>query len=104
MAHRIRWLNQALRELYHHCQFLERGSPDKALQLEEEAFRAAEMLERFPVLGRVVPDVEIEHRCLLIAKRTYWLVYRVRNKTVTIVAVVSTLQDFQKAWESRKRT
>lgn len=63
MAHRIRWLNQTLRELYGRCQFLERSSPEHGLQLEEEAFRAAEMLERFPVLGRVVPDVSTDHRC-----------------------------------------
>lgn len=76
MAHRIRWLNQALRELYHRCQFLEPSSTEHAFQLEEEAFRAAEMLERFLVLGRVVPDLSNEHRCLLIAKRTHWPLYR----------------------------
>ncbi|MBN9420037.1 MAG: type II toxin-antitoxin system RelE/ParE family toxin [Candidatus Eremiobacteraeota bacterium] len=103
MAHRIRWLNQALRELFHHCEFLADEAPKKAALLEEEAFRAVEILERFPTIGRLVPDVAPEHRAILIAQRGYWLVYRSRNKVVTVVAIISTLQDFPKAWHSRNR-
>jgi plasmid stabilization system protein ParE len=104
MARRIHWLNQALRELYHRCQFLEKTSLPKSLQLEEDVFQAVEILKDFPMIGRLVPDVTPEHRCLLVAERSHWVVYRVGAKSVSIVAVISTSQDFQKAWESRKRT
>lgn len=104
MARRIHWLNQALRELYHRCQFVEKTSLAKSLQLEEDAFQATEILKDFPLLGRVVHDVKPEHRCILFAEKSHWLVYRVSAKAMTVVAVISTTQDFQKAWESRKRT
>lgn len=105
MARRIHWLNQALRELYHRCQFVEKkASRAKSIQLEEDALQATEILKEFPMLGRVVPDVDPEHRCILFAEKSHWLVYRVTTKAITVVAVISTTQDFQKAWESRKRT
>lgn len=104
MARRIHWLNQALRELFHRCQFVEKkASLAKSIQLEEDAFQATEILKDFPLLGRVVDGVTPEHRCILFAEKSHWLVYRVSPKAVTVVAVISTTQDFQKAWESRKR-
>jgi len=104
MARRINWLNQALRELFHHCHRLEKTSPERSIRLEQEAFQSVEILKEFPLLGRAVPEVVPEHRALLIFSQSYWIIYRVRTKMIVIAAVVSTLQDFTKAWESRKRT
>jgi len=103
MAHRINWLNQALRELFTHCQALERSDPEQSARLENEAFQAPELLKQFPQLGRLVPEAGPEHRALLFFSRRYWLVYRVRPQSIVVIGVISTRQDFAKAWESRKR-
>ena len=104
MARQIRWLNQALRELYYQCQLVEKRSSDKSARLEEEAFQAVEILKDFPQLGKLVPNSETEHRALLIFGREYWIVYRYGPRTITIAAVIWVRQDFAKAWKSRKRT
>nr|HDM59262.1 type II toxin-antitoxin system RelE/ParE family toxin [Bacillota bacterium] len=53
----VRWTAQALDDLDSVCAYIARDSPHYAQMFATDVFGAAEQLERFPRLGRVVPEV-----------------------------------------------
>jgi toxin ParE1/3/4 len=80
-----------------HCS----DSPHYAQRFVEKLIAAAEPLETFPQLGRIVPEGDGRHRELLF--RSYRIIYRVKGEEILIVTVVHGSRNLadadEKPWE-----
>jgi addiction module RelE/StbE family toxin len=72
----VRWTPQAADDLQAIHDFIERDSPHYALVVVEDLLAAIDRLERFPLLGRHIPERRREDLRELI-KPPYRIVYRV---------------------------
>ena len=72
----VRWTPQAADDLQAIYDFIERDSPHYAQVIVEDILAAIDRLERFPLMGRHVPELPREDLRELI-KPPYRIVYRV---------------------------
>ena len=87
MARRITWTDSAWQELECAASFIARDSPRYAAALVEEARSAARLLRKFPMRGRVVPELANDMVRELFVKR-YRLIYEVSQDRVVILAFI----------------
>ena len=83
---RIAWSEPAVADLVAIHDYIARDSPHYAQRFVEKLIAAAEPLESFPQLGRIVPEGDGRHRELLV--RSYRIIYRVKGEEILIVTVV----------------
>ena len=91
---RIHWTERAVKNLKHIYDYIAVDSKIYADQFIKRIVRATEKLERFPLIGRVVPElVDLGLREVLF--QNYRIVYRpnIEEKLVEIIAVVHTSRD-----------
>jgi addiction module RelE/StbE family toxin len=84
---KVNWTFQALEDLEVIYEFVETYSPNYATFLIDHIFEKCFLLENFPRMGRVVPEVNIPSIRELIIKG-YRVIYSVPNSgTVDVLAV-----------------
>ena len=91
----VRWSPQALRDLDALGEYLTRSSPQYARSLVARLYAAGEALGEFPQMGRVVPEVELEH-VREIVRGGYRIVYLAVEGGVEVLAVLHGRQDLGK--------
>lgn len=81
--------------------YIARDSPHYAQRFVERLIAAVDPLERFPQLGRVVPEGDGRHRELLVA--SYRIIYRAEGQEILVVTVVHGSRNLagadEKPWE-----
>ncbi len=55
---RVSWTNQALADVDEVCAYIARSAPRTAKTFGQRIFAAAERLERFPLSGQIVPEID----------------------------------------------
>ena len=99
---KVAWSEPAVADLVAIHDYIARDSPRYAQRFVERLIAAAEPLESFPQLGRIVPEGDGRHRELLV--RSYRIIYRVEGQEILIVTVVHGSRDLagadEKPWES----
>jgi toxin ParE1/3/4 len=95
------WSEPAVADLVAIHDYIARDSPHYARRFVEKLIAAAEPLESFPQLGRIVSEGDGRHREILI--RAYRLIYRVEGEEIFIVTVVHGSRNLadadEKPWE-----
>ncbi len=92
---RIVWSAEAHKNLLSIIQFISQDSANRALAFAKKIESKIIHLERFPALGRIVPELEkeiIPPREIIIDN--YRVVYRIRHKTIEIVTVFHGMRKF----------
>ena len=82
---RVRWLSIALANLDAEAEYIAEDNPAAAGRVVQRIFRAADLLEKNPALGR--PGRVAGTRELVVAETPYILPYRVRGEVVEILRV-----------------
>ena len=90
----VRWSNGALADLDAIGEYFERTSRQYARSIVARLFAAPEVLADHPGLGRVVPEVEVDHVRELI-REGYRIVYLVTDDLVEVLAVLHGRQDLR---------
>ena len=82
----VRWTDQAVGDLRAIREFIERDSPKYGRLVAERLFDATERLEKFPLSGRVVPELGRDDiREIIVGE--YRLVYRVMPEKVILLTI-----------------
>ena len=91
----LEWRPQALKDLEEIEAYYERVAPDYAAFFVGQVFKKAEKLERFPRMGRMVPEIEDEAIRELIY-RDYRIIYFVgpSDEEVAVLTVIHSAQQF----------
>ncbi len=87
MDYQVEWSPEALEDVDAIATYIARDSAFYAAAVVQAILDAARTLERFPIRGRVVPEIAqdtIRERFVY----SYRLIYRVREDGVTIAAVI----------------
>jgi len=82
---RVRWLSIALANLDAEAEYIAEDNPAAAGRVVQRIFRAADLLEKNPALGR--PGRVAGTREVVVAETPYILPYRVRGEVVEILRV-----------------
>jgi toxin ParE1/3/4 len=88
---RVRWALQATDDLQSIRDFIGRDSPKYATMVVERIVAAVDILERFPLAGRIVPEHSREDLRELV-RPPYRIVYRVVGDGVHILMVFRSSQ------------
>lgn len=88
----IRWSRRAIRDLDAIGEYIEQSSPQYARSLVERLYAAGGVLEEFPSLGRVVPEVGSE-QVREVIRDGYRIVYVLNPNHVDILTVLHGRQD-----------
>jgi toxin ParE1/3/4 len=87
MAYSVVWSPNALDDVDEIAAYIARDSPTYAAAVVEKILDITRNLQKFPLLGRIVPESNEES----IRERfvySYRLIYQVQQETITIIAVV----------------
>jgi toxin ParE1/3/4 len=87
MAYSVVWSPNALDDVDEIAAYIARNSPTYAAAVVEKILDITRNLQKFPLLGRIVPESNEES----IRERfvySYRLIYQVQEETVIIIAVV----------------
>ncbi len=84
---KIIWAPSALKDIDSIAQYIERDSPDQAALLVVRIIEMVDQLENFPLSGRVIPEINDEHRREIIYG-AYRLMYRITPREIWITGVV----------------
>ncbi|MBM4083261.1 MAG: type II toxin-antitoxin system RelE/ParE family toxin, partial [Planctomycetes bacterium] len=89
---RIKWSEPALVDLEEIRDYIAKDSEYYATRLVEKIIQAVEALERFPAMGRVVPEAQDQSiRELLVAN--YRVMYRIETERVLVLAAMHGARD-----------
>ena len=99
---KIEWTEPALSDLESIRDYIRKDSEYYATRFVERIIKAVETLEKFPKMGRNVPEAEEENiRELLFYN--YRVMYRVETKRILILAIVHGARDLSqkkpKPWD-----
>jgi len=83
---KLAWTEQALDRLAEIQDYIAADSPDAAARQIETLIERAEMLTRFPEMGRLVPELARADLRELVEGQ-YRIVYRVRGDCIEVVTV-----------------
>jgi len=89
---RIVWTFDAREDLTAIREHISRNSPYYAALQIRRLIESVRQLKRFPLSGRVVPEVRSSEYRELIRSR-YRIVYRIRNETIEVLMVFHTSRD-----------
>lgn len=83
----VRWTDQALNDIENIAEFIAKDSETYARIQVERFFEETEILESFPLSGRIVPELKDETIREIIFG-TYRIIYRIfSNKAVDILTI-----------------
>ncbi len=93
---RIIWSPTAVADLAEIYEYISRDSQNYAAELLEELMLAPRRFQKFPRIGRIVPEYEIENlRELIIG--SYRMVYELMPNTVQIIGIIHGRRDLKSA-------
>jgi len=84
---KLRWSQDALRDLIDIRAYIREDAPSRADTLVRELIASAQRLEEFPYSGRAVPEYDEHDRYREIIAGSYRIVYRVESSTVDVLTV-----------------
>ena len=87
MDYHVAWSPEALADVEAIASYIARDSAAYAQAVVEKVLETARNVREFPLVGRIVPELGQE----TIRERfvySYRLIYRIRNDTITIAAVI----------------
>lgn len=82
----VRWTSQAVEDIGSIAEFISQDSTHYASLFVSDILAAAERLERFPKIGRVVPEFN-DSSIREIILGDYRIVYRLKNDVAVILTV-----------------
>lgn len=91
---RLEWTPQAETQVDEIAEYLRSRSPTRAFQWVSGLMELTDQLERFPELGRMIPELQNPALRELIFEKKYRVMYRVTASTVEILAVKHGSQKF----------
>lgn len=83
---KLTWTRRALRNLAAIRAYIAEDAPERAIRFTERLVDAAEPLQDFPEMGRLVPEGSGSQREILY--KPYRIIYRVEAEGILILAVV----------------
>lgn len=90
----VEWMPRAEAQADEIAENLRIRSPDRAFQWVTDLLELVENLERFPQMGRIIPERQNPALRELIFEKQYRVMYRVTADKVQILAVKHGRQDF----------
>ena len=98
----VEWTEPALSDMENIREYIGKDSEYYASQFIEKIIGAVEGLEKFPNIGRIIPEAENDNfRELLFSN--YRIMYRVDTECIVVLAVIhdarDVLQKEKKPWE-----
>jgi addiction module RelE/StbE family toxin len=102
MAGRVRWTENAGRDLESIADYVYQDSPHYAATLVQKIRTAARSLNEMPERGRVVPELgDPRIRELLVGN--YRLIYQLADESVILLAVIHGARDLKALWKEEGR-
>jgi toxin ParE1/3/4 len=89
----VTWSPQALKDIENIADYYAKEFPRYGETLTEDMFKKTRLLEQFPKLGRVVPELQIENIRELI-HRAYRMMYWLEDDFVEILTVFHSSKEF----------
>lgn len=84
---KIKWTRQAIEDIHGIREYIRLHSENYAEQLTDKFFEKSELLEKYPQLGRIVPEINNKEIRELIFTN-YRIIYRlISKKQIDILAV-----------------
>ena len=98
MSAKLKWLKRAGKHLEDIYEYLSAKNEHAAAKIYNELLDSADILEDFPLAGKVETVLEDNPKCYrsLVACKHYKIIYRVENNIVKIVVVWDCRQDSRK--------
>ena len=87
MAYQVVWSPKALEDVEGIAAYIARDSASYAAAVVRSIIKSARKLRRFPLSGRVVPEIDDE-RVREVFAYSYRIVYRLDGQVVTVAAVI----------------
>ena len=87
MAHRVAWSPRAIEDLEAIAQYISADSSAYAATVVKTILNTTRNLSRFPLAGRIVPELGDENIREWFAY-SYRVIYRIDDRVVTIAAIV----------------
>ena len=102
MAAAVEWTEGAAGDLEQAAAYIERSSVSYSVAFVERVINAADSIARWPESGSIVPEFETPSIRELFVNR-YRIIYRVRPKSVLILAVLHGARDLRSQWDTTAR-
>lgn len=93
MAFKVAWSESALASLSEAIESIAKDSPSYAATLTVQADRAGVCLQELPHRGRLVPEYAAPSVREIPVGRSYHLIYKTEEQSVSIIAFVHTARD-----------
>jgi plasmid stabilization system protein ParE len=90
---KIIWSPLAIERAYEAAAFIAQDRPDAALKWLEGLFAVTDRLSRFPLSGRLVPEISSEEFREVVYRSSHRVIYRVEKSFVSILTVRSFSQE-----------
>ena len=87
MAYQVVWSPKALEDVEGIAAYIARDSASYAAAVVRNIIKSARKLRRFPLAGRIVPELDDE-RIREVSAYSYRIVYRFEGQVVTVAAVI----------------
>ena len=94
MATRVIWSDAAVSDIDSIADFIAKDSERYAASVVSQILEAGPLLQRFPRIGRVVPEPKNENIREVQAAKNYRIIYEIRGETVFIVSVFHGRRNF----------
>jgi len=94
MALVLKWSPEAIEDIEHHAQFIERDSPYYAAVVVSKIVDALEMCRKHPHIGRQVPEIENPAYRERIIYR-FRVIDRLYEEHILVVAIIHGSRNFQ---------
>lgn len=90
----VKWSIPAKDDLKQIFKYIAKDSKFYANKVTDEIIEKSEMLDKFPEMGRIVPEIEDSNVRELIVY-SYRLIYEISSKGIEILALIHGKQDFK---------
>jgi toxin ParE1/3/4 len=89
----LRWSPQARREFWEIYHYLEQNDPHLAEKFAFNVYTLLEKVQKFPLMGRMVPELMIQTIREVFYKR-YRIIYRYQNEIIEIITIFHSSREF----------
>ena len=96
------WSEPAKEDLKKIFDYIADDSKYYAIKVSQEFVEKSEQLEKLPMMGRIVPELENPNIRELILY-SYRLIYDISHKRIEILAIVHGKQDFSRAFDKTNK-
>ena len=95
---RIVWTDTALSDLQRHTEHIRKDSPQNAVRVNRRLREAVKLLNRFPEIGALVPELNVPTIRELIVY-SYRIIYEVRENACDILFIFHASRDLQRFFD-----